>query len=66
MSANVHPIALITDGAGDASQVFALLQNERDYVASFKQFEGRGQTSRSGSDDESSAWRRVHFCCGAT
>jgi len=52
MPANVHAIALIANRPGKAADISALLEDNRLYVCTRKQFVSRCQTGRACTNDD--------------
>ena len=52
MAADVHAVAFVADGAGDAADLLAGLENDGDDVGTPEEFQTGGQAGRAGADDD--------------
>jgi hypothetical protein len=52
MSADVHAVAIVADGAGDASKALGGFQNDGAHIGASQQLKRCGQAGRSGSNDD--------------
>lgn len=59
MTANIHAVSLVADGAGDASHVAALFENKGDDIGSFDQLERGSETCGARANNESAPFTHL-------
>jgi len=58
VAADIHAVALVADGAGDAADLIGGLEDDGEDVGATKEFEGGGEACRPSADDDGSPTHR--------